>query len=135
MKKKISGWGRYPIIEANVYQPNKLDELRALIEKGNIIPGGNSRSYGDSAVADNVVSMLRFNCFVGFDPSTGLLTCEAGVLLSDIINNFLHQGWFLPVTPGTKYITVGGAIASDVHGKNHHHVGCFSEFVTTMDVL
>ncbi len=136
MKKYICGWGRHAIIEANVYQPNDMTALRDLLAKKiAFIPRGNGRSYGDSAMAGNVASMLNFNCFSAFDPISGQLSCEAGVLLADIISSFISSGWFLPVTPGTKYISVAGAIASDIHGKNHHHVGCFSEFVESFDLL
>ncbi len=136
MKRYISGWGRHATIEANIYRPNSIANLRDLLAKQvAFIPRGNGRSYGDSAMATNVTSMLNFNCFSAFDPISGQLSCEAGVLLADIINSFSASGWFLPVTAGTKYISVAGAIASDIHGKNHHHVGCFSEFVESFDLL
>lgn len=78
------------------------------------------RSYGDSSLSRNVILTRRLSAILNFDPDTGIVICESGVSLSDLIDVFLPWGWFLSVTPGTKYITVGGAIAGDVHGKNHH---------------
>ncbi|MCK4975292.1 MAG: FAD-binding oxidoreductase, partial [Sulfurimonas sp.] len=78
------------------------------------IPFGNGRSYGDSAINENILYCKNYNNFLDFDETTGVLTCQAGVLLSEILDAFVKRGWFLKVTPGTKLITVGGAIASDV---------------------
>ncbi len=96
-----------------------------------LIARGLGRAYGDSAVNDQgaVFEQRGLSSFIAFDADTGLLECEAGVSLADIIDAFLPRGWFLPTTPGTKYVTIGGAIAADVHGKNHHRVGSFGEFV------
>jgi FAD/FMN-containing dehydrogenase len=99
------------------------------------IPYGNGRSYGDSALADKIVYVKPYNNFLAFDAQKGILECQAGVLLSEILDAFVKRGWFLKVTPGTKLITVGGAIASDVHGKNHHVEGCFSECVEEMTLM
>lgn len=100
-----------------------------------MIARGLGRCYGDSSLGDNVVSTLRFNRMLAFDGQTGILSCEAGLSLGEILEVFVSRGWFLPVTPGTKFVTVGGAIASDVHGKNHHLAGSFSNHVLFMDVL
>lgn len=126
---KLSGWGRYPVIESQALRHN----LEAWLEP--FIPVGNHRSYGDASLASVHLPMLRHNRLVAFDDQSGLLTCEAGALLSEIIEVFLPRGWFLAVTPGTKLISVGGAVASDVHGKNHHIQGCFSECVDSFDLL
>lgn len=127
---KLSGWGRYPIIESK-----PLGSKHPSWWSQPFIAVGNSRSYGDAALAKYHLPMRSNNRMQAFDQQSGLLTCEAGVLLSEIINAFLPRGWFLSVTPGTKLITVGGAIASDVHGKNHHIQGCFSECVAWFDLL
>lgn len=127
---KLSGWGRYPVIEAKPLFFHDIPSLvRGIKSRGCLIPYGNGKSYGDSALAKRFVPIKRRDRMISFDKNTGLLTCEAGVLLSDIIDTFLPHGWFLKVTPGTKLITLGGAIASDVHGKNHHLEGCFSDSV------
>jgi len=92
-----------------------------------MLPFGNGRSYGDSCLNTNetLLSTRHLDHFIDFDPTTGILCCEAGVLLADILKLVVPQGWFLPVTPGTRFVTVGGAIANDVHGKNHHVAGTF----------
>lgn len=120
---KLSGWGRYPIIES---ESVALKDFR---QSAKVIPLGNARSYGDAALSANHVPMKGANRLIAFDEKMGLLTCESGVLLAEVVEVFLTKGWFLSVTPGTKLITVGGAIASDVHGKNHHLAGCFSSSV------
>lgn len=101
---------------------------------GNLLAYGNGRSYGDSCINDGQTLLLtrRLDRYRGFDEATGLLACDAGVLLADIIREFLPRSWFLPVTPGTRFITVGGAIANDVHGKNHHVAGSFGDHVDAL---
>ncbi len=98
---------------------------------------GNGRSYGD--VCQNSSATLLFarglNRFIQFDGSTGVLRCEAGVLLSEVLDLVVPRGWFLSVTPGTKFVTVGGAIANDVHGKNHHRAGSFGCHVRALELL
>lgn len=127
---KLSGWGRYPIVES---EPVTLTNSNWQAER--IIALGNARSYGDAALANKHVPMKGFNRLIAFNELTGLLTCEAGVLLAEVMEVFLPKGWFLSVTPGTKLITVGGAVASDVHGKNHHIAGCFSSSVEFFKLL
>jgi FAD/FMN-containing dehydrogenase len=99
-----------------------------------LIPRGLGRSYGDSSLADRVIDLTPLDHFVAFDEGSGLLTCSAGTSLGQILAAFVPRGWFLPVVPGTKHVTVGGAIASDVHGKNHHLDGSFSDHVTELTV-
>ncbi len=133
---KISGWGKYPVVESESLLFSKLSILKqSLANYVDCIPFGNGRSYGDAALAKKHIPMRRFNRMLAFDSDLGLLTCEPGVLLSEIVEVFLPKGWFLKITPGTKLITVGGAVASDVHGKNHHVEGCFSECVEDFDLL
>ncbi len=132
----LLSWGMYPKINSKVFDFYNEEELRLIIEKYNkLIPYGNGRSYGDSALSENIIYMKKHNYFLNFDENRGILHVEAGVLLSEILEYFVSRGWFLEVTPGTKLITIGGAIASDVHGKNHHKVGCFSEFVEEFRIM
>jgi FAD/FMN-containing dehydrogenase len=102
-----------------------------------MLPLGNARSYGDSCLNDGGVLLAArgLDHFIAFDPASGVLTCEAGVLFSDILDLVVPQGWFLPVTPGTRFVTVGGAIANDVHGKNHHRAGAFGHHVLSFELL
>lgn len=132
----LSGWGRFPRIDCAVRRPRGEEELRTLLRQGRLALRGNGRAYGDSAMsATNTADMRGFGRMLAFAPDAGRVTAEAGVLLSDVIRTFLPRGWFPPVTPGTKFVTVGGMIAADVHGKNHHKVGTFGNFVDWIDVM
>jgi len=132
----LSGWGRFPRHECRLTAPRDENELCKHIADGQLIARGNGRSYGDSAFnSRNTVHMRHFNRMLAFEAETGRLTVEAGVLLGDINAAFLPRGWFPPVTPGTKFVTIGGMIAADVHGKNHHKHGSFGAFVDWIDVM
>lgn len=132
----ISGWGGYPTQEAMVITPTSPSAYQTQLAKyPSVIARGMSRSYGDSANASVVFQTTYSDHFAAFDNTTGLLTVEAGVLLRDILKVSVKQGWFLPVTPGTSFVTVGGAIASDVHGKNHHVAGTFGQHVVSIAML
>jgi decaprenylphospho-beta-D-ribofuranose 2-oxidase len=126
----LTSWGMYPKIRNKVFLFKDINTLKNNIkEKKNSIAFGNGKSYGDSALNENIIYCKTYNYFLDFDEENGILHVQAGVLLSEILEISIPKGWFLKVTPGTKLITVGGAIASDVHGKNHHIEGCFSECV------
>ncbi|MBV1885798.1 MAG: FAD-binding oxidoreductase [Parvibaculaceae bacterium] len=133
---KLEGWGRFPRHECHVTAPRTQDELIAHVAQGNLIARGNGRAYGDSAAnRTNTVDMRGFNHMLAFSDATGQLVLEAGVLLEDVIATFLPRGWFPPVTPGTKFVTIGGMVAADVHGKNHHKHGSFGSFIDWVEVL
>jgi len=128
----ISSWGNLYKYRHEVYHFNDPDHVIKNIEKNSMgIAYGNGRSYGD--VCLNPGGMLwhtrRMNRFCYWNPNTGILCCEAGVLLQEIQQLLQPRGWLLPVTPGTQLITIGGAIANDIHGKNHHVMGSFGEHV------
>lgn len=125
---QIHGWGRYPTIDAGIFQPDKLPTTPC-------IPRGMGRSYGDSSLAPQVISTRPLDLLLDFNAATGQLCCGAGVSLAELLTVFVPRGWFLPVTPGTQFVSVGGAIASDVHGKNHHLHGCFSEYVLNVELM
>jgi len=134
--KSIAGWANFPRIQAEVFEPADRVGVRAVV-LGNdrIIARGNGKSYGDAALAPKILSTLQLNKILDFDPEKGHIICEAGVLLKDILKVVVPEGWFFQVTPGIKEITVGGAIASDVHGKNHAVAGCFSKYLISFELM
>ncbi len=134
LKKAITDWGKYPVVEAEFMEPPSPEKFTPDLSRP-LIARGLGRCYGDSALGERIVSTLSWNKFLVFDEKSGRLTCESGVSFDEIIRTFLPRGFFLPVTPGTKYITVGGAIAGDIHGKNHHGEGTFSRHVDSFDLL
>ena len=113
-----------------------LSENLERVTPGAVLMRGLGRSYGDSSLParsdDKVVASRLANRIIAFDPATGVLRGEAGVSLVELNRIFLPRGWFTPVTPGTKYVTLGGMVASDVHGKNHHVAGCFGGHVRAL---
>lgn len=136
MKTKIANWGNYPVVESNEYKPAFIDDaIKIARSNKNWIPRGNGRCYGDASLAEQVLTTTGLNAFVAFDKKTGIIKCEAGVGLDQVLNVVVPHGWFLPVTPGTKLITIGGAVASDVHGKNHHVDGSFSNHILKMEII
>jgi len=132
----LMSWGMYPKIKNTDFKFTTAETLKEIIaEHDKLIPYGNGRSYGDSALSSNIIYVKPKDYFIDFDEESGLLHIQAGVLLSEILEHYIPRGWFLKVTPGTKLITIGGAIASDVHGKNHHVEGCFSECVEEFSIM
>ena len=136
MKKEIANWGNYPVTESDERNFSYLEEMRQYVRTtDNFIPRGNGRCYGDASLATNTITTTKFDKILAFDSNHGIFECQSGITLDQILEVIVPRGWFLPVTPGTKFITVGGAVASDVHGKNHHVDGCFSHHVEEMDIL
>jgi FAD/FMN-containing dehydrogenase len=136
MKKQIANWGNYPMIESNEESFAYTEQLRELLSRDeNFIPRGNGRCYGDASLAKTTISTLKFDKILSFDRAAGIFKCQSGLTLDQILEVIVPTGWFLPVTPGTKFITVGGAVASDVHGKNHHIDGSFSNHVLEMEIV
>jgi len=132
----LFSWGMYPKIQNNKTSLKSVSGLYEYIKKTKeFISFGNGRSYGDSAINEKILYCKDYNNFLEFDEVNGILRCQAGVLLSEILESFVQRGWFLKVSPGTKLITIGGAIASDVHGKNHHIEGCFSKCVSEFKIM
>lgn len=135
-KQKVTNWNNFPVVEKEIKSEESASKIRQFIKTRNeLIARGNGRCYGDASLGEHIFSTKRLNKFISFDRLNGIIECESGVLLSDILEIIVPQGYFLYVTPGTKFISVGGAIASDVHGKNHHSEGCFSEYVIDFDII
>ena len=134
---RLSGWGGTHHAECDYRQPEVPDQVGAWLDRGGTIPRGLGRSYGDAAVngARRVLGLTRLDRYLGFDETTGRLTCESGVSLAQIIRDFTPRGWFPLITPGTKYVTIGGCVANDIHGKAHHDQGSFAASVCELTVL
>ena len=130
-------WGRYPRARQRQVAMVWRHQPLPLADGDVLLPRGAGRSYGDSCLNDGgvLIDATGLDHFIRFDPEQGLLRCEAGVLLSDILQVIVPAGWFLPVTPGTRFVTLGGAIANDVHGKNHHRAGTFGCHVDRFELL
>lgn len=136
--EEIRGWGNLAAVRAPVFRPDRVGELQRTVQdsRGSLISRGLGRSYGDAAVnAGGVVSHVCLNRFLQFDEAQGIVECEAGVTFDELIRVALRRGFFPAVTPGTRHITVGGAIAADVHGKNHHRDGSFAECLLDFHLL
>ena len=132
---KLSGWGCFSTINVATTAPRDAEGVAAAVREGDLIARGNGRAYGDSALNRHNTVQTRFlNRIISFNAETGQLVADAGVLLGDVINAFLPQGWFPHVTPGTKFVTLGGMVAADVHGKNHHGYGSFRHCVEWIDL-
>jgi FAD/FMN-containing dehydrogenase len=137
--ERYQSWGRYPKLKnagaTQLLWRNDLPDLNQFEQT--VLPYGYGRSYGDSCLNEGGIhvdtSLLQR--FISFDETSGLLCCEAGVSLDEVLRVFVPRGWFIPVSPGTKFVTVGGAIANDVHGKNHHKDGTFGCHVTRFELL
>lgn len=131
-------WGRYPRVSQHVAVAFWAHELPALLAgAGPLLPRGLGRSYGDSCLNEGgtLLDCSRLDRFIAFDARQGILECEAGATLQDILRFALPRGFLLPAVPGTQFVTVGGAIANDVHGKNHHQVGTFGRHVRGFTLL
>ena len=133
---QVSNWGKYPVVDADMVSAGTIEELRRIVKTSDsLVARGMGRCYGDSSLNKKIVSMLRLNRILSFDKRTGVIECEGGVTLADLLETFVTRGWFPAVTPGTKFITVGGALAADVHGKNHHVAGSFSKHTISFKLL
>jgi len=132
---KLESWNRYPKQNCTLYRPERYSELHP--QGASSIARGSGLSYGDAALNENanVILTERINRILNFDERKGIITVEAGITLEEILDVIVPNGWFLPVTPGTQFITLGGAVAADVHGKNHHHDGSISQFIVKLELI
>ena len=132
----VASWGRLSNLPHHVVALQNCSRLPRPT-RGPVLAYGNGRSYGDSCLNEGGELWLTrgLDRFIAFDPITGVLECEAGLMLDEIIKVLLPRGWFLPVTPGTRFVTLGGSIANDVHGKNHHRAGTLGHHVLGLTLL
>ena len=136
--RHYQSWGRIDFgPQTGVQFDHRLASLPKTGADEAVLPYGNGRSYGDSCLNTGgvLIDCRRLDRFISFDGDSGVLRCEAGVLLADILDIAVPRGWFLPVSPGTRLVTVGGSIANDVHGKNHHQAGTFGCHVRCFELL
>ena len=136
MNTQLTPWGNYPLSKNQKTWsiPNRFSTLP---ENTPILPYGQGRSYGDVCQISNgtIVSTTNLNNFIEFDHTNGLITVESGITIGEILKIAIPKGWFIPVSPGTKFVSIGGAIGNDVHGKNHHRAGTFGCHVTKLELL
>ena len=130
-QSKLSGWGGLGVPGREV----RFEDLEHLTASA-VLSRGLGRSYGDSSLPPprhtEVAGTVLADRILAFDDATGVIRCEAGLSLAELNRLFMPRGWFTPVTPGTKFVTIGGMVAADVHGKNHHVAGCFGEHVLAL---
>ncbi len=136
----LTGWGRLEPTNAQVCRPLSPGQVASLLREApprGVIARGLGRSYNNAAQNDRgmVITTAAMNRIGDLDAASGLVTCEAGVSLEQLMVAGLRSGWFVPVSPGTRRVTIGGAIAADVHGKNHHVAGSFARHVHWFDLL
>lgn len=136
-KEKLAGWGNFPVTASYNFYPSTEKEVLKTVKQGNLVPRGLGRSYGDQAINENgrVAICTHLNHFLDWNENEGILECEAGVSLEEIINVFGPKGWLPMICPGTKFVTIGGAIANDIHGKAHHVDGSFFNCVISFTVM
>ncbi len=133
---RVCNWGKYPCLDAAVFENRDIAKVASLIALADrIIARGNGRSYGDSSLAPTIFSTLQLNKIIFFDTENGIIKAESGVLLDDLLQVIVPKGFFLFVTPGTRLITLGGAVAANVHGKNHHKDAGFGSFVDEIEII
>jgi len=133
---ELSGWNNFPRSTCRMVRPERYADLTHVQGRSQIALGM-GRSYGDAALNSDgqVIQMTRMNRMLEFDAASGILRAEAGVTLDEIIQTFLPRGWFVSITPGTRFVTLGGCIANDVHGKNHHAHGSFSSSILSFTLI
>ena len=137
-KENLSGWGNNINVNSNIYLPKNNDDITNLYKKGialNSITRGLGRSYGDSSLDNSIISLKNYERYIKFDNELGTLECSSNYSLNEILKLIVKKGWFFNVTPGSKFITIGGAIASDVHGKNHHLDGSFCDYIFSFKII
>jgi len=138
VEPKFQSWGHYPRLQADLVALNWMTDFPLAAPPASaMLPVGLGRSYGDCCLLDHgtLLATRGMARLLDFNAETGLLRCEAGVSLAEILDFAVPRGWFLPVTPGTKYVTVGGAIANDIHGKNHHLSGTFGRHTPRFELV
>ena len=135
--KNYNSWNNLPSrnLKREYFEYKNKQSLLNLNKK--VIPRGLGRSYGDVCINDNGELILtnKLNSILDFDIETGVIQCESGISINELLNTIIPNNWFLPVVPGTSFVTIGGAIANDIHGKNHHKLGSFGNSILSIEIL
>jgi len=133
---KAKSWNNFPKVKNQEIVSLDGDFTFNDFQK-NYLAYGNGRSYGDVCLNEGgtLVDTKKYSKILNFDEVDGVITCESGITFDEILNFISKKNWFLPVVPGTRYITLGGAIANDIHGKNHHNAGSFGNYVNKFELL
>ena len=134
----ISGWANNSIIRSEIFYPKNEYEIVKIVKtlkNGNIITRGLGRSYGDISLNKNVLSLEKYEKYFNLNEDRGTLECSANISINEILEKIVNKGWLLNISPGSKFVTIGGAIANDVHGKNHHRDGSFSDYVEKIVII
>lgn len=134
---QYQSWGHYPTCQHTVKFISHRHQAIPRNDVDSVLPFGNGRSYGDVCLNDgnSIVSTKMLDQFLLLDSEQGVLRCESGVHLNDVLKVIIPRGYFIPVTPGTQFVTIGGMLANDVHGKNHHRAGTIGRFVRAFELL
>ena len=135
--KNFNSWNNIPNSSSNRDYVSFKNKQSLTNSATSVIPRGLGRSYGDVCLNDggNLLLTNKLNSIIDFDSETGVLHCQSGMSINNLLNIIVPSGWFLPIVPGTSFVTIGGAIANDIHGKNHHKVGSFGNSIISFDIL
>ena len=134
----ISGWGNNNIINSEIVYPKNDEEIIKILKSlknNSIITRGLGRSYGDMSLNKNVLSLMKYEKYYDLNEETKTLECSANISIIEILEKIVNKGLFFNVSPGSKFVTIGGAIANDVHGKNHHKDGSFSDYIEELKLI
>ena len=134
----ISGWGNNNIINSEIVYPKNDEEIIKILKSlknNSIITRGLGRSYGDMSLNKNVLSLMKYEKYYDLNEETKTLECSANISIIEILEKIVNKRLFFNVSPGSKFVTIGGAIANDVHGKNHHKDGSFAKFIDWFEII
>ena len=133
--KTLYGWGKSNIFNCKLIEPNNIEELQNYNNQIKIARGM-GRSYGDSSVQKKLtISTKKLDKIINFNKESGIIKIQAGITIDKILKEIIPNGWFMPVTPGSKYVSIGGAVSSDVHGKNHHREGSIYNYINNISII
>ena len=134
----IAGWGNNNIIQSEIFYPKNEEEIVKFVKalkNESIITRGLGRSYGDISLNKKTLSLEKYEKYFDFNKDCGILKCSTNISIAEVLEKIVNKGWTLNISPGSKFVTIGGAIANDVHGKNHHRDGSFSDYIEKIKII